>query len=69
MAGDIYIFPMCAVEDSAREKSAGQAGNLIEAKQRARTFAVVGTRVLTQKKKTTPKRSRRKSSVAADVIR
>jgi hypothetical protein len=30
---------------------------------------VVGTRVLTQKKKTTPKRSRRKSSVAADVIR
>lgn len=29
MAGDIYIFPMCAVEDSAREKSAGQAGNLI----------------------------------------
>jgi hypothetical protein len=42
---------MCAVEDSAREKSAGQAGNLIEAKQRARTFAVVGTRVLTPKKK------------------
>lgn len=70
MAGD--IFPMCAVEDSAREKSAGQAGNLIvsdRSKAESTDVRSGGNTSFNAKKKTTPKRSRRKSAVAADVIR